>query len=158
MNAAGTHVVVEPVTLRPAREPDCVRVWEWNFAPDVRRLSKRSEPVRFNDHARWYAERIGQKHEPMWIIEVGPRPAGVIRLDGDATLGTRLSIALAGSMRGRGIGRRAIAQACRAWSRPVFAEIFAENTASRACFEACGFALYTDHDTLLTYRWTPETP
>ncbi|MBC7977786.1 MAG: hypothetical protein H7138_22635, partial [Myxococcales bacterium] len=55
-----------------------------------------------------------------------------------------------------GIGKAALIAACRAWGEPVYAEIFADNLASRGCFEASGFHAVTARDGLLTYHWDPE--
>jgi L-amino acid N-acyltransferase YncA len=68
----------------------------------------------------------------------------------------RVSIALAASVRGRGVGRAAIALVCRRWRGPIVAEIFEDNLASRACFVACGFRPAGSADGLITYHWDPE--
>jgi L-amino acid N-acyltransferase YncA len=150
-----------PVMLRPARRDDCEDIWRWNFAPDVRAQSHRIEPVAFLDHARWFARRLADSDAPIWIIEEQHHGVGVVRIDppdrwppdhGRA----RISIALAGGARGRGIGRAAITAACRAWRRPIVAEIFADNAASRACFEACAFRAIAACDGVVFYHWDPE--
>jgi L-amino acid N-acyltransferase YncA len=41
--------------------------------------------------------------------------------------------------------------------RPIVAEIFDDNLASRACFTACGFRQVGASDGLITYHWDPET-
>jgi L-amino acid N-acyltransferase YncA len=155
MNALAKRMV-EPVTLRRAAQGDCEAVWSWNFAPDVRARSKRALAVSFAEHARWFMRRIADGHDPMWVIEEHGEPVGVIRLDTSASGLTQVSIALATQARGRGVGRAAIATACRRWGKPVIAEIFADNLPSRACFEACGFRSVVEADGLLTYYWDPE--
>lgn len=139
------------ISLRAARLDDCERVWEWNFAADVRARSKSHATVTLADHARWYAARIASG-SPMWIVEDAGRPVGVIRLD--PTLGfCRVSIALAAEARGRGIGRRAIELACRQARNVVVAEILADNVPSRKCFESCGFVETDSRGDLVTYRY-----
>lgn len=150
-------IKLETITLRTAAPSDCEAVWRWNFAPDVRARSKHDQAVALGEHARWFERRIGNPCEPMWVIEEYLVPVGVVRLD-DAPNGmSRISIALAASARGRGIGKAAISAVCRAWGQPIFAEIFANNLPSRACFEACGFHSVVSCDDLLTYHWDPET-
>jgi RimJ/RimL family protein N-acetyltransferase len=151
---ASTLVIV--VALRDATSEDCEQIWSWNFAPDVRARSKRSEAVAFAEHARWFARRIADGREPIWVIEAQGTPAGVIRLDIVGSGLSRISIALAPEARGRGIGRSAVAAVCRTCAAPIVAEIFADNLASRACFEACGFRSIVECDGLLTYYWDPE--
>jgi RimJ/RimL family protein N-acetyltransferase len=148
-----------PVELRRARPDDCVRVWEWNFSPEVRAVSRDARAVTFTEHARWFERRLARQAEPMWIVvDSTERTAvGVVRLDriGDNGDVARISIALASRARGRGIGRRAIAAACQAWNRPIVAEILATNAASRACFEACEFEVAHERDGVITYHWNP---
>jgi L-amino acid N-acyltransferase YncA len=156
MNALAKRSV-ETVTLRRAVSDDCEHVWGWNFAPEVRARSKRALAIAFAEHARWYMRRLADGHDPMWVIEQHGRPVGVVRLDTSASGLTQISIALAAHARGHGLGRAAVASACRAWGKPVVAEIFADNLTSRACFEACGFRSVVESDGLLTYYWDPET-
>jgi L-amino acid N-acyltransferase YncA len=153
--AIGTTELVSAM-LREATLADCEQIWRWNFAPDVRARSKRSAAVALAEHTRWFARRLADDREPIWVIETPSGGVGTVRLD---TVGgglTRISIALASSARGRGIGRRAVTTACDRWGRPIFAEILADNLASRACFEACGFRSVVECDGLFTYHWDPE--
>jgi L-amino acid N-acyltransferase YncA len=151
--AAGS---IGDVALRPATPDDCEAIWRWNFAPDVRARSQQPEPVELAEHERWFARRLAERAEPIWVIEEAGAPVGVIRLDATAGGLTRVSIAVAAVARGRGIGQRAITAACRTWDRTIIAEIFADNLASRACFEACGFRAVVECGNLLTYYWDPE--
>jgi L-amino acid N-acyltransferase YncA len=145
-----------PVELRPARSADCEAIWRWNFAPDVRAQSLRSEPVPFMDHARWFARRITDADSPIWVIEEYRQAVGVIRLDPPAYGRARISIAIAESVRGRGVGRIAVATVCTRWRRPIVAEVLASNASSTACFEACGFRAFAVEAGLVTYYWDPE--
>ena len=128
------------VSLRAARRDDCARVWQWNFASDVRALSGDPRLVELDEHAAWFAARLARAAtSPMWIVEDTGVPVGVVRVDRLADGAGRLSVALAPSARGRGIGKASITAACARWHGPVVAQIHADNTASRACFESCGF-------------------
>jgi RimJ/RimL family protein N-acetyltransferase len=142
------------VALRDAGPDDCEPIWRWNFAPDVR--SKRAEAVAFAEHERWFTRRIADGHEPIWVIEAEGTPVGVVRLDLVGSGLWRISIALGPEARGHGIGQWAVAATCRACAGPVVAEIFGDNLASRACFEACGFRSVVECDGLFTYYWDPE--
>ena len=156
MNLLAT-IPIEVVTLRAAGPSDCDAVWRWNFAPEVRAQSRHGHTVGLAEHARWFARRIASAREPIWVIEEYFAPVGVVRLDAAPSGLSRISIALAASARGRGLGRAAITAACLAWGQPIFAVIFANNLPSRACFEACGFHSVVSCDDLLTYHWDPET-
>ena len=136
------------VTLRPALASDCERVWQWNFAPAVRAVSGDPTIVSIASHAAWYAKRLLEERGPIWVIEEHMRPVGVVRIDADDG---RISIALDARARGRGIGKRAIAEACREWGGRVVANVRADNRASRSCFEACGFRVAGEHDGIVSY-------
>jgi L-amino acid N-acyltransferase YncA len=145
--------VTEPaLALRRATADDCAAVWAWNFAPDVRAVSIDARPVGLDDHARWYAERLARADAPMWVVENAGRPIGIVRVDNQPDGAGKLSIALARDARGRGIGRRAVAEACARWGRPVVAWIRHDNLSSRNCFEACGFTAGDRVGDLVLYR------
>ena len=135
------------ISLRAATLADCERVFEWNFAPDVRAMSGDPTVVEFAHHAAWFAKRVVQP--AMWIVENDNCAVGVVRIDAG-----RISIALAASARGHGIGKQAIAAACAAWGGPVVAQVRNNNIASRACFEACGFVANGAAE-VVTYEWSP---
>jgi L-amino acid N-acyltransferase YncA len=146
--------VAGPVMLRLACEDDSERVWEWNFAPDVRARSVSTHIVTFAKHQAWFAKRLAKIDSPIWIVEENKLGVGVVRLD-QVPGYTKISIALTQTARGRGVGKKAIAAACKEWGKPIVAEIQPDNHASRLCFEACGFTKVATTQTLLTYRWTP---
>ncbi len=139
------------VRLRPARFVDCLDVYRWNFAPDVRAQSTTHAVVSLCDHTQWFSRRL-RSIDPIWIVEEDRQAIGVVRLDREAT-GARISIALAAAARGRQIGRKAIELACRA-APTVIAEVAVDNTASQKCFEACGFTQADRTPDRITYRWS----
>jgi L-amino acid N-acyltransferase YncA len=132
------------VTLRAATLADCERVWQWNFAADVRAVSNDPTIVPLELHTAWFAKRIAAG--AIWIVACESDDVGVVRIDAG-----QISIALAACARGRGVGKRAIALACAAWGGPVVAKIRNDNQPSRAAFEACGFVSNGRE----TYEWRP---
>ncbi len=140
--------------LRPAGPADSAQVLGWNGAAEVRARSLDPRPIDPADHARWFAARLADPACALWIVEVAGAPAGVVRVDGlpDAA---RISIAVDPAWRGRGVGRAAIALACRAAGVPVVAEIRLDNHASVAAFAAAGFTRWPvgDRADAVAYRW-----
>jgi L-amino acid N-acyltransferase YncA len=145
----------DPVALRRARPEDCEAIWRWSVAENHAR-SRRAEVVAFIEHARWFARRLADGDAPIWVVEEYHSGIGVVRLDPPEYGRARISIALTVAARGRGIDQTAIAAACGSWRRPIAAEVFADDAASCACFEACGFRAIAVCDGLVTYHWDPE--
>jgi RimJ/RimL family protein N-acetyltransferase len=141
------------VMLRPAQAIDCERIYEWNFAPDVRARSLTADIVAFADHAKWFAKRLPESR--IWVIEEFFRAVGTVRIDQIGGVG-RISIALGANARGRGIGKAAIALACAGWRYELFAEIADDNEASRRAFEACNFRALCQRGTVTIYQRNRE--
>lgn len=143
------------VSLRRADATDCERVYEYNFAADVRAVSGTHDRVSLENHTLWYRARIADPASPIWIIERGGRACGTVRIDALPGSNPKISIALAANARGRGVGRRAIELACLRWCGAVIAEIHESNAASRACFMACGFSKIGRRGELDVFLWSP---
>jgi spore coat polysaccharide biosynthesis protein SpsF len=145
----------DDITLRRADLTDRERVFEYNFASDVRAVSGSTTAVSYLDHVRWYGRRIIDPASPIWIIEQYGEPVGTVRIDARDGVNARISIALAPGARGHGIGRKAIQVACTKWCGAVVAEIHESNTRSSACFTACGFAKIGNREAFDVYLWSP---
>ncbi len=145
----------DDVTLRRADLSDRDRVFEYNFASDVRAVSGSSTVVSYTDHVRWFSRRIVDIASPIWIVEQYGEPVGTVRIDARDGVNARISIALAAGARGHGIGRKAIELACTKWCGTVVAEIHESNARSRACFVACGFAKIGKRESFDVYLWSP---
>lgn len=145
----------EEVTLRRANLADRERVYEYNFANDVRAVSGSPTAVAYSDHVRWYSARIMDPSSPIWIVEQYGEPVGTVRIDARDGMNARISIALAPAARGHGIGRKAIELACTKWCGAVVAEIHESNARSRACFTACGFARIGKREAFDVFLWSP---
>lgn len=145
----------DDVTLRRADLSDRERVYEYNFASDVRAVSGSQTAVSYADHVRWFSTRIIDIASPIWIIEQFGEPVGTVRIDAREGTNAKISIALVAGARGHGIGRKAIELACTKWCGAVVAEIHESNARSRACFIACGFAKIGTREAFDVYLWSP---
>lgn len=90
------------------------------------------------------------------VLEASDGPAAMVRFD-LADAGDLISIAVAAMHRGRGLGAASLRTAMDAFlamrpGRALVAEILPENAASRAIFEATGFAPVGQDGNLLVYR------
>jgi N-acetylneuraminate synthase len=154
------------VELRRATAEDCEAIWRWNNAPDVRRVSFDSEAIPLERHRAWYARVLGEATSFVWVVRVDGQDAGVMRIHRNA--GQDLcSIALADRVRGRGVGRVAIALACRAFAEltgrgTVGAHIKPDNPQSARAFEHAGFTRAREElirgNATLVYEWRAGAP
>jgi UDP-2,4-diacetamido-2,4,6-trideoxy-beta-L-altropyranose hydrolase len=103
--------------------------------PSVRAHSFNSDPIPYEDHARWFAAAMNDPERACFLVEHGPDTVGYVRFDGD-----EISIALAPHARGRGLGVSAIRAAIDASGKPhVIAYVLEGNEASVRTFERAGF-------------------
>jgi UDP-2,4-diacetamido-2,4,6-trideoxy-beta-L-altropyranose hydrolase len=130
--------------LRSVRESDCRLLFAWAEDPVARAASFHSAPISWEDHSRWFAERL---RDPQSVIYIGENaagePVGVVRfqIKGDTAV---LSVNVAPEFRGQGWGRELIAFSTRLLvrARPIRridAFVKPENQASIRLFEASGF-------------------
>ncbi|RMH40738.1 MAG: GNAT family N-acetyltransferase [Deltaproteobacteria bacterium] len=168
VHPAGTAVVPASgaaVALRAATPADCEYVWQINNAPDVRAVSVDPRPIPFDEHRRWFTRALSDPSASLAVICRDGEPAGVVPVHRARDGAAVVSIALDPAHRGAGIGRAAVAAACRAYARrhpgvPIDAWIHPDNRASAGCFRAAGFSWRAcarrAGRTWHVYRWTEQ--
>jgi UDP-2,4-diacetamido-2,4,6-trideoxy-beta-L-altropyranose hydrolase len=141
-------LVDRELNLRSARESDCGLLFEWAGDPVTRAASFHSAPIAWEEHTRWFAERLQDPHAVIYIGEnAGGEPVGLVRfqIKDDSAV---LSVNVAPAFRGEGWGRELILFATRALLRTlaragsvrrIDAFVKPENQASVRLFEASGF-------------------
>lgn len=139
-------LVDRELELRPARESDCRLLFAWAVDPIARAASFHSAEILWEDHARWFGERLRDRYSIIYIGENRAGEAvGLVRfqISGDRAV---LSVNVAPAYRGEGWGRELIAFSIRKLvrTRPV-GEIEAfvkpDNQASVRLFQTSGFRL-----------------
>ena len=115
------------IALRAAVADDARRVWEWRNEAAARAASFDSREIPFEDHARWFAQRMT---DPAFRMLIGLDDAGTpfgyarfVRADDEA----EISVAWAAGHRGRGLGTALI----RGASRRIMAERWAHRIVAR---------------------------
>lgn len=135
----------EQVRLRPATEEDCKRLWEWRNEPEVRQASFDTNFLPYEDHQRWFAEKIQADDTHIYIIlDNHDREIGYVRyrLERDQA---EISVGLDPSQRGKGYGSAAIRKGSSqiltdGLAQKVVAYVKRENPASVNAFLKAGFA------------------
>jgi UDP-2,4-diacetamido-2,4,6-trideoxy-beta-L-altropyranose hydrolase len=152
----GTRIVAEALRkeclpndnklrLRAAESTDSQAVWLWRNDWMTRMQSQTTAPVPWPNHKDWWdgALESGERH--IVIAEFGGVPVATVRFDQVDEGGFEVSINLAPSARGSGLGGRILAEACGAFRNQhgaprLLATIHPGNPASRRIFEKLGFA------------------
>lgn len=141
--------------LRRACESDAEAVFQLRNEAGVRRNSLCRNPLAWEEHAAWFAERVQREGEPFFIIEsAGGEFLGQVRFDpqGEAWL---VSASLREEWRGMGLGSAAICRAVQAaGAKRVVAMVRVENVASARAFSKAGFVCAGREGELARYTYT----
>jgi RimJ/RimL family protein N-acetyltransferase len=132
--------------LRPAGPSDIRRLFDLRNDPLTVSVSSSRREVSWEEHESWFQSVIGNPRHLIYVVNVEHSvPVGTVRLEWKSEDTAVISIALAPSHTGRGLGPRAIDEACReafdhwpAVSR-ILAHIRIENRRSIAAFSRSGF-------------------
>jgi UDP-2,4-diacetamido-2,4,6-trideoxy-beta-L-altropyranose hydrolase len=132
------------LSVRLARESDCKLLFAWAEDPVARAASFHPAAILWDEHVRWFTERL---HDPQSVVYIGENAAGeavgVVRFQIKGE-GAVLSINVAPGFRGQGWGRELIAFSTHSLMRihsvrRVDAFVKPDNRPSIQLFEACGF-------------------
>jgi UDP-2,4-diacetamido-2,4,6-trideoxy-beta-L-altropyranose hydrolase len=130
--------------LRPVGEDDCRLLFQWADDAAARAASFHSAVISWEDHVRWFNERLQDPDSVIYIGEnIAGEPVGLVRfkIHGDCAV---LSVNVAPEFRSRGWGRELIEFSTRALVRAssvhrIDAFVKPDNHASVRLFEASGF-------------------
>ncbi len=140
-----TRMRARLLDLRPVREDDARLLWEWVNDPVVRASACNQEPIGWETHVAWLAERLADPFAHLYLAaHADGTPLGQVRFEGDAT-DVEISVSVVSSFRGGGWGPALI---CAAVDRlfeetsvqGVLARIRPENSSSQSAFDDAGFA------------------
>lgn len=137
--------------IRTATYEDSSFILEWRNDDTTRQMSISQEKISFESHSKWYSKALSNPALEIYIAEIDGNPIGMCRLD-LYDEGIEISINMAPSARGAGLGRKFISQVCdKHRGKPITARIKAENAASIKAFESAGFSKSGLYEGLLIY-------
>lgn len=131
-------------TVRPVRNEDCRRIFEWANEPAARRASFSSEPIPWEAHVGWFAKKLGDPRCAFYLVSDAQQiPVAQVRFDIEDRKAT-ISVNVEVGARGHGTGSAVIFAACREFlkthpAEQVNAYIKPDNEASRRAFLRAGF-------------------
>lgn len=153
LEAASSHV-----TLRPACEADCRRLWEWRNEPSIRAVSFHTEPISYEEHQRWFAQKLRDSSTRIFIaLDVHGEAVGYVRFK-IAGPRAEISVAIDHRQRAKGYGASAIQRAAEhllstGAAQRIVAQIRSGNPASLRAFQRAGFLVRPDASEMELDTW-----
>jgi RimJ/RimL family protein N-acetyltransferase len=135
---------VAELVLRAATADDCERVFTWANDPITRAVSFSSAAIAWADHVAWFEQQLARSDRNVLIASADRDPVAVVRLDRLDAATCVISINVAPTARGRGLGTAALLAATAYAAKLGFTRIRAlirpDNAASVRAFTAAGYA------------------
>lgn len=136
---------VTGLRMRRATPGDSADLHEWRNAPQVRLVSRNSDPIARGDHERWLADTLSRSDRWLLIGERQGKAVGVARFDRSGTQ-AEVSIYVTPHPHPPGTGADLLA-AAQAWLQQngpgditvLCADVLADNEASHQLFQSAGF-------------------
>lgn len=137
------HSCINPMNqlmLREADEQDEKLLFDWANNFDVRNNANNSEPINWEQHIKWFANKRLSKENAIFIFSNAQhRPVGQVRIDWDNG-SWAIDYSVDKAFRGLGIGKEMISQSIAQKPGATFsAQVKLSNLASIKVFEVLGF-------------------
>lgn len=141
--------------LRKANALDKKLYFNWANDAETRKNSFSIEPIAWEDHDKWYDEKMADKNTEMFVLMDFFKPLGQVRLAIEENVGI-ISYSVDADERGKGIGREMLLLLEKEMAKKkssdftLIAYVKEENVASNKVFESLGYTYYDDQ----SYRKT----
>lgn len=130
------------ISSRRANLSDLERVFNWSNDKLARAYSYNSETIKFEEHKRWFVNKIQSKNTLFLIILVNRKPAGIVRFEIENE-NSVIGILVSKEFRGQNLSSKFLNEGIRTYFRqfngPILAYIKKENIASKKAFEKANF-------------------
>lgn len=144
--------------LRNAAWDDMDLCFDWANDPAARQYSHHTEAIPYEDHVKWFRQKLDDPHSCFWIYEIDGTPAGQIRFDIDASAAL-LSYSIAPPFRGQGHALPMLVKGIEKLAkevpgvRTILADVSAGNVASLKVFDKAGFETQSIVDGFYKKKW-----
>lgn len=129
--------------VRLATKDDCVDYFNWANDPLVREQSLNSAVIEWDEHQKWFSEKISSSMSEMYVVEASGLPVGQVRFELVAET-AEINYSLDELVRGRSWAATAVDLAINAFRNrsavPLRAFVKNQNISSRSTFFKLGFA------------------
>jgi len=146
--------------IRPATLADSRFIYALAMDPSVREMSTRSEEFTFEEHERWYAGKLSDDGNRIWIMEVDEVPVAQVRY-GFAVGCAEIAISVSPAHQGKGYAGDLL-DTTMPWAAQwlnvsrFVALVLTTNLRSKYLFEHAGFTYVGDEERMGKQHWRYE--
>lgn len=130
--------------FRPVESDDINDLFEWRNHPEVRKNSFSSKPLSWEEHEKWFKEKVKDPGTTIYMVYTEGEKIGSIRFE-EKDDAVKVSVMLNPDFFGKGLGAEIIKSGSEKFIReknckkPITAEIKKNNIASIKAFQKAGF-------------------
>jgi RimJ/RimL family protein N-acetyltransferase len=140
------------LTLRSADLQDTLLLFDWANDPEVRNNAFSHGSIPWEDHFKWFTQKIASENTQIFILSNDSLPVGQIRFDRDG-IEWLIDYSVSAQNRGKGFGKKIVALALEQFDNGSHfkAKVKKENLASQKVFEANGFEVSQQDDKIVVF-------
>ena len=134
------------IQMKVATQDDARSLFEWRNHPNIRKVSKNSYPILWEDHKRWFDEVLADKNRHLLIGSINKAQFGVVRFDVSNDT-AEVSIYLVPESEHKGQGQNLLL-ASEVWLtknhpeiKKINAIVLSENEASKRLFSGANYGV-----------------
>lgn len=147
----------EDIVIILAGEEDMRDIWEWRNHRDVRKNSFNTAVVPWDEHQRWFEQKMSDSRCRIYIARRREEKIGVIRFEPEGK-GAQVSVHLNPACLGQGLGYRVIRAGTEQFLKEigavtVIARIIKKNEASVKAFMKAGYRCFSEDKEVVTYGY-----
>ncbi len=138
------------IDIRMVKNNDSKELFEWRNHASIRSVSRKTEPITWEDHQWWFADLMGSNTKALLIGQSGDVPVGVLRFDKQEDI-AEVSIYLIPDANHSGQGRNLLLSG-EQWikeNRPeikhIRACVIGGNEPSQRLFSGAGYQVESTH-------------
>ncbi len=142
MNPTGKKNIA--LSLRSVEEKDMKKLFLWRNHPEIRKYFFNNEPVVWDEHEKWFHDKINDPGSKIYIAIDKDRCIGTIRFENRGDI-VKCSVMVDPDCIGHGYGTKIIALGTKKYlaqtqtSKGIIAEVRVDNIRSLKAFQKAGF-------------------
>ena len=145
------------IELRNAVEEDVNVTFEWASNKVVRKYAIQKDEILYEQHKKWFLNKINTKDCVYFITEINKTPIGSIRFDINENKEALLSFLLDPKYHGKGLGKEILENGCNELLKDnevskIIGVVHIDNVPSLRSFKSLGFNQISQIDSYITFE------